>query len=102
MKTCFGCGIPITNEIRCRIKFPAENKFRKASIRAESFCSEACAYCVMFDLLPKEVSRDSITRFLAGKPITLAQYKEKVQLDRYEIPSEDVDSKDRKIANSRK
>jgi hypothetical protein len=91
---CFNCGLS-GGAVHARIKFRAENSYHRPSARTLAFCSEECAVQFMFLQLETRSTRELITRYFAGKPITLAQFRRLVPVegsDRAEMGSQVADS----------
>jgi hypothetical protein len=76
---CVNCGLP--GRVRAKVKLKAENSFRRDSVKTLVFCGQECAIQTAFLQLKTVSTRESITRYLAGKPITLAQFRELVPVE---------------------
>jgi hypothetical protein len=93
--------------IRARIRLRDGNAFKADSRKTFVFCCETCGLQTAFLQLETSSTRDSITRFLAGKAVSFAQFCQLVPLERVdgrserpEIPLQVLDSVSPKIAKS--
>ncbi len=118
---CFNCGLPDA-KIRAKVwltwvtenrphnyldggrtTIPSRCDLRRPSRRTLPFCNEECAAQTMFLQLAAHATKDSITRYLAGKPIAYSDFRRMVpvetvegRLDRYETPLQVADFTDSK------
>jgi len=76
---CYNCGLPDA-AFQAKIKFKAKTAFRGASTRTLNFCSAECSRQTSFLQLETRSTPESVTRFLAGKPIRYSEYREIVPL----------------------
>jgi hypothetical protein len=76
---CFNCGLP-DPRVRASVVLRERdgNPYKHDSTRVLPFCGEECARQTTFLQLHTVSTPDRVTRFLAGKPITYAEFKAKV------------------------
>jgi hypothetical protein len=99
---CENCGLPddCTARLGCFVvlRLRPENQFCREQRRKVWCCSEECARQAAFLQLETRSSRDTITRLLGGKPISYQEFRRlpleivKARSERYETPSEVIDS----------
>ena len=109
-ETCFDCGLPsdCTERRGCCIvlRVRPENGFRREQHRRVWCCSEECARHAAFLQLEARSTRDTITRLFGGKSISYSEFLRlplelvKRGSERYEIPSEVIDSINPKTAKN--
>lgn len=77
---CYNCGSPDV-KFKAKIRLCAENAFRRSSSRTLSFCNQGCARQTMFLQLETRSTRDTVTRFMGGHPITYAEFRKRVPVE---------------------
>jgi hypothetical protein len=77
---CYSCGLPDVS-FKAKIRLRAENSFRRGSNRTLPFCNEECARQTMFVQLETRSTRETVTRFMGGYPITYAEFRKRVAVE---------------------
>jgi hypothetical protein len=77
---CYNCGLPDVS-VKARVCLRAENSFRRGSHRTLPFCNEECARQTMLLQLETRSTRENVTRFMGGSPITYAEFRKRVPVE---------------------
>ncbi len=77
--SCSNYGLPEAH-FAVRVRQRAENRYQRETYLTLMFCTLECAAQTMFLRLETRTTRETVTRFFAGRPIRYAEFRRLVVL----------------------
>lgn len=73
--SCSNCGLPEAH-LAVQVRRKAEGRYGRETCITESFCGQECVMQTAFLRLERRSIKGTITRFLNGRPIRYAEFRQ--------------------------